>query len=73
MPRSTAIQRFLARVKPELAASFTNEQLAAVELHFGMRHRVDHAIDWRKRVGLPFLKFYFVLLAGREQRATEKP
>jgi hypothetical protein len=30
---------------------------------------VDHAIDWRQRIRLPFAKFYVVLLAGKENRA----
>jgi len=60
------VQVFLARLPPEVAGSFTPEQLAAIGLHFGMRHRVEHVIDWRAR----FLKFYFVVLAGRERRGT---
>jgi hypothetical protein len=64
--------RFLGRLNPQVAASFSDEQLAAVELHFGMRHVVDHAVDWRTRFGLPFARFYFVLLAGWEQRGAER-
>jgi hypothetical protein len=64
------IQRFLARLPPDVAGSFSSAQLAAISLHFGMRHRVDHAIDWRARIGLRFTKFYVVLLAGREQRGA---
>ena len=67
MARSADISRFLERVGPELAASFTPEQLAAVELHFAMRNRVGHAIDWRKRVGFGALRGYVVVLAGRER------
>ena len=40
---------------------------AAVELHFAMRNRVGHAIDWRKRVGFGALRGYVVVLAGRER------
>ncbi len=61
---SDPITRFLARLPPDVAGSFSAAQLAAISLHFGMRHRVDHAIDWRLR----FVKFYFVFLAGRESR-----
>jgi hypothetical protein len=68
MVRNPAIERFLARLAPDTAASFSAAQLAAVELHFGMRHRIAHAIDWRRRVRLPFAKFYVVVLAGREDR-----
>jgi len=63
-----AISRFLYRLRPDLASSFTAEQLAAVELHFGMRYRVTHAIDWRRHFRLPFFKIYVVLLAGRDDR-----
>jgi hypothetical protein len=64
---SPDISRFLARLRPELAASFSPEQLAAVELHFAMRSRVAHAIDWRKRLGFGRLRGYVVVLAGCER------
>lgn len=67
MAQSNDISRFLARLGPELAASFTADQLAAVELHFGMRNRVGHAVDWRKRLGVGALRGYVVVLAGRER------
>jgi hypothetical protein len=63
---SADIARFLGRLPPALAASFSVEQLAAIELHFGMRNRGRHAIDWRWRV--PLLRGYLVVLAGRERR-----
>jgi hypothetical protein len=61
--------RFLDRLPPSLAATFAPEQLAAVELHFAMRHRTRHAIDWRRRIRLPFLRAYIVLLAGADRAA----
>ena len=67
--RSNDITGFLARLPAALAARFDAEQLAAVELHFGMRHRTGHAIDIRHRLRLPFLRCYVVLLAGRERAA----
>jgi hypothetical protein len=67
--RSSDTSRFLARLPAALAARFDAEQLAAVELHFGMRHRMHHAIDIRRRLRLPFLRCYVVLLAGRERAA----
>jgi hypothetical protein len=65
MGTNADMQRFLARLPQKLAARFDAEQLAAVELHFGMRHRCEHAIDWRVR--LPFLRGYVVVLAGRDR------
>lgn len=68
---SPAIARFLARLPPALAASFTQEQLAAIELHFAMRYRHGHRIDWRLRLRLPFLspqtRAYLVVLAGADR------
>jgi hypothetical protein len=61
------MERFLMRLKPALVARFDAEQLAAVELHFGMRHRTEHAIAWRQRVKLPFWRGYLVVLAGRDR------
>ncbi len=67
MSGSLDMQRFLQRMPPGLAAQFSAEQLAAVELHFAMRHRTRHMLDWRRRVRLPFLRLYVVLLAGRDR------
>jgi hypothetical protein len=68
--RNPDMARFLARLEPTLAASFSRVQLEAIELHFAMRNRVGHAIDWRRRFNLPGLRAYIVLLAGRERNAN---
>ncbi len=68
MSGSLDMSRFLARLPPDLAARFDQEQLAAIALHFAMRHSKSHAIDWRQRINLPFLRGYLVVLAGRERR-----
>lgn len=68
VPSSPVLARFLARLPDDLAASFSDEQLAAIELHFAMRYRVDHAINWRFRCRLPGLRSYVVILAGRDHR-----
>lgn len=67
MGHSPAILRFLGRLQPELAESFSQDQLAAVEMHFGMRYRMRHMVDLRTRIRLPFMKFYLVILAGRDR------
>jgi hypothetical protein len=59
---------FLTRLPSTLADSFSSEQLAAIELHFGMRYRVAHILDWRWRVRVARRHFYIVVLAGRENR-----
>lgn len=67
MAQSLDMRRFLGRLPPDLAASFSPAQLHAVELHFGMRHRTRHTIDWRRRIRLPFFAAYVVLLAGPDR------
>jgi hypothetical protein len=67
MGENPDIARFLARLRPDLAASFSAEQLAAVELHFGMRNRSVHAVDWRRRARFGRWRGYVVVLAGRER------
>ncbi|GAN78397.1 hypothetical protein [Acidisphaera rubrifaciens] len=68
-PDALFTARFLARVPPDVAASFTPAQLRAVQASFGMRYAMDHAIDLRRRVRLPWLGgVYVVLLAGRDGR-----
>ncbi len=52
-----------------MAASFTPDQLAAVRMAFGMRYAMDHAVDVRRTVTLPWGRFYLVLLGGRDRRA----
>ncbi len=65
------MSRFLNRLQPELAESFSREQLAALEMHFGMRYQPKHLIDWRRRIRLPFMSLYLVILAGDDGRRAE--
>jgi hypothetical protein len=69
--QSPVILRFLTRLNPELARSFSSEQLAAVEMHFGMRYPMKHLIDWRTRIRLPFMRMYLVVLAGQDRRMAK--
>ena len=68
MPPSTALARFLGVLPRDLAGSFSEAQLAAIDLHFGMRYRTDHAVDFRRRIGFARLRAYVVVLIGRERR-----
>lgn len=63
----------LSKVEPDVLASLTEHQFAAV------RHAVEqarpisrHPIDIRGVIPLIFARFYFVLLAGRDNRADTK-
>lgn len=71
-PDALFTARFLARVPPDVAASFTPAQLRAVQASFGMRYAMDHAIDLRRRLRLPWLgDVYVVLLAGLDRRRDD--
>jgi hypothetical protein len=67
-PREPFLARFLARVPREVAASFSDALLAAIHRAFGMRYAMEHAIDIRRRLRLPWGRYYLVLLAGRDRR-----
>jgi hypothetical protein len=71
MPVPTPAQRFtarfLARVPPDVAATFTSAQLTAIRRAFGMRYEAGHALDIRRHLRLPWGRFYLVLLAGRDR------
>lgn len=62
------ITRFLARIPPDVAASFSPEQLAAVQRAFGMRYAMQHAVDVRRTLYLPWGRYYMVLLGGKDRR-----
>ncbi|MBV8525674.1 MAG: hypothetical protein JOY71_26755 [Acetobacteraceae bacterium] len=64
--------RFLARLPPEIAASFSPDQLAAIHYAFGMRYAVGHGVDVRRMVRLPWGSYYFVMLVGRHERNEDR-
>ena len=70
-PSDAFIARFLARVPAELRDSFTPAQLTAVQRAFGMRYTMEHALDLRRHVRLPWARYYLVLLCGRDFRPRE--
>jgi hypothetical protein len=65
-PSDAFTARFLGRVPAELRASFTADQLTAIQHAFGMRYTMDHALDIRRHVRLPWARYYLVLLCGRD-------
>lgn len=61
------LRRFLASVPTEVAPTFTQAQLAAVQRAFGMRFTVNHMVDLCRSICLPWGRFYLVLLFGKER------
>jgi hypothetical protein len=72
LPDDTFTRKFLRTLPPDLAASFTAEQLAGVQRAFGLRHGPRHPFDLRRSVWTPWGRIYLVLLAGPERRSTER-
>ncbi len=70
-PSDAFIARFLARVPAELRDSFTQAQLTAIQRAFGMRYTMEHALDLRRHVRLPWARYYLVVLCGRDYRPRE--
>jgi hypothetical protein len=65
-------QNFFADIPPELGHGFSDEQLNAVKQAFGARSWGSHPVDIRMSSPIPLLRFYLVLLAGRERRSRER-
>jgi hypothetical protein len=69
---NTLFDRIFARLSPEIAATFTSEQIE------GLRRAIDklswkrHAVDLRLSVPFPGRSFYLVILAGPEHRSRRR-
>ncbi|MCC5631416.1 hypothetical protein LC613_27050 [Nostoc sphaeroides CHAB 2801] len=63
------IKQFFAEIDPEVANTFTVEQLEAIKRCLDSRARKRHSLDIRVSVPIPGLRFYLVLLGGSERRS----
>lgn len=64
-----AVQRLLERMPEDVAASFTEPQLAHLRVALGARQWGKHAVDLRGTLGLGRWRYYYVVLAGRNSRS----
>ena len=73
-PQYTAstFEQLFAEIAPEVANTFTVEQLEAIKRGFVSRGRTRHALDIRVSVPIPGLRFYLVLLIGSERRSKAR-
>ncbi|MEH2084490.1 MAG: hypothetical protein V7K89_32335 [Nostoc sp.] len=60
----STFKQLFAEIDPEIANTFTVEQLEAIKKGLASRARTRHSLDIRVSVPIPGLKFYLVLLAG---------
>lgn len=63
---------FFSRIRPEVAGSFSAEQLDAIRLAYGARTPGTHLVDLRFSVPLGSRSFYVVLLCGKNRRSRER-
>jgi len=56
----------------EVASSFTELQLTAIEHALGDGRWDDHPVDVRLSIPVLWRRFYFVLLVGPERRSAER-
>jgi hypothetical protein len=69
-----AVKSLLKRMDPNIANSFSIEQLVALRRVVGLRGGRLHSVDVRTTVKLPFLpwSFYAVFVAGKNRRALSQ-
>lgn len=72
LPDESFTRKFLRTLPPDVAASFTPEQLAGVQRAFGLRHGPRHPFDLRRSIWTPWGRVYLVLLVGPERRSDER-
>ncbi|MEA5620919.1 hypothetical protein VB711_24220 [Cronbergia sp. UHCC 0137] len=67
----TIFEEVFTKISPEIADTFTNEQLEAIKTGFSTHRWVHHPSDLRISVPIPGLKLYLVILAGPERRNSQ--
>ncbi|MEO1094828.1 MAG: hypothetical protein AAFX01_08010 [Cyanobacteria bacterium J06638_28] len=70
--KNDALERFLNRLPEDVAASFTAEQLSALQSALQFTQWRRHPIDLRLTLPLFWKRFYVVLVAGPERRSKER-
>ncbi|MDA0673394.1 MAG: hypothetical protein O3C67_06775 [Cyanobacteria bacterium] len=62
----------LAKMPPNVTATFTAKQLEAMESALENRQWRRHPVDLRMSLPFFWTRFYFVLVAGEERRSEER-
>lgn len=66
------LDRYLKRIDPAVAASFTDEQRAAMKIMLGARNITKHLVEVRRSIPLGRRRFYMVFLLGAERRSLAR-
>ena len=70
--KNAALERFLKRFPEDVKNSFTVEQLQAMQTALQATQWRRHPVDIRLTIPFLWKKFYFVLVAGPEQRSKQR-
>lgn len=71
-PAQGALARLLAQMPNEVAQSFDERQLAAIQAALVASTRKRHPVDVRWSIPLLMRRFYVVLLMGEEERSKAR-
>lgn len=66
------IEKFCSRIPADVAETFTDAQLQAIQQVFGPKARSHHPLDLRLSLPLPKQRIYLVLLGGKERRSPQR-
>ena len=66
------LDHYLRRIDPQVAASFTEPQIAAIKQMLGARAAGPHALDFRPTLTLGRRRYYMVLMMGRDRRTLTR-
>ncbi|MGM3305106.1 hypothetical protein ACSQ6I_03825 [Anabaena sp. WFMT] len=69
---SSDFDKSFSQISPEIAATFTKEQIEAIRKGFSHNEWQQHSLDLRISVPIPLIRFYLVLLAGEERRSKQR-
>jgi len=67
-----ALARLMRHVDPQVAASFTEAQRAAIVTMLGPRTKARHAVEVRRALSCGGRRFYLVFLMGAERRSLAR-
>ncbi|WP_031564262.1 hypothetical protein [Rheinheimera texasensis] len=70
--KDPAIQKLLERMPSEVQQSFTEAQLSYLRVALGARQWGKHKLDLRGTLGLGSWRYYYVLVAGRNIRGSQR-
>ena len=67
-----ALDHYLKRIDPDVAASFTTEQRDALKTLLVGRGLARHLVEMRRSVPIGNKRYYFVFLFGQERRQLRR-